>query len=561
MMRGVFPLVKLILRRDRVKLPIWIFAIVLTAVSMPLAMHATMGSASDLADLQQHMSSGSAILSLISGTFQLINGNAGLGSLTLIKAELFTAVLIAFFVGLLVIRHTRANEESGASEMILSGEVSRKAPLTAAILAAVSSLLIIVVLTALGMYFSVKGISGGWGRGAPTVWNGSWLFALEMGGIGLAFTGIAAIAAQLAGTSAGANAIFGGIIGLTYISRGIGDVFTKNLNEMNIWSWFSPFGWGEMTRSLTFANWKYLLIFAIMCPIFMVIGYFLLSKRDLGSGILPARKGRSRASKILRSKFGLAWHEQKTIFISWLIGNLVLVAVIGGMSNEIQGIYSGSDIMKGCIASLGGSTGSLIVKTMLVGMLTYVAAMTLAFAIQCFAKMRSDESSGRLEILLSTKTSRYFWLAKNVFLTLACSVLMLGLSGFVVAVSANLSGAPEQNIAGFTFGTMAYFPVMVLAAGIYVLLFGILPRLAGAICWALFSVFLFLQMFLSLFVVWLNLPKDFANFLPLGAFAKIASDSGTALDWQIFYVVLISGILLFLVGIIFWRQRDIKTGE
>ena len=229
-MRGVFPLVKLILRRDRVKLPIWIFAIVLTAVSMPLAMHATMGSASDLADLQQQMPSGSAILSLISGPFQLINGNAGLGSLTLIKAELFTAVLIAFFVGLLVIRHTRANEESGASEMILSGEVSRKAPLTAAILAPVSSLLIIVVLTALGMYFSVKGISGGWGQGAPTVWNGSWLFALEMGGIGLAFTGIAAIAAQLAGTSAGANAIFGGIIGLTYISRGIGDVFTKNLN-------------------------------------------------------------------------------------------------------------------------------------------------------------------------------------------------------------------------------------------------------------------------------------------------------------------------------------------
>ena len=136
---------------------------------------------------------------------------------------------------------------------------------------------------------------------------------------------------------------------------------------------------------------------------------------------------------------------------------------------------------------------------------------------------------------------------------------MLGLSGFVVAVSANLSGAPEQNIAGFTFGTMAYFPVMVLAAGIYVLLFGILPRLAGAICWALFSVFLFLQMFLSLFVVWLNLPKDFSNFLPLGAFAKIASSSASSSDWWLFAGTVFAGIVLLIFGLIFWRRRNLVS--
>lgn len=565
-MRGVWPLIKLILRRDRIKLPIWIFMIVIMMVSLPLAMHATAGTPQELAGLQAQFQSGSAVMNLITGPFQMINGKIGLGGLTLVKAELFTAVLMAFFATLLVVRHTRQNEELGATELIESAEVSRFAPLTAAIIVSLASIILIVILSALGIIFTVGGIAGGWGVGAPSVTSGAWLFSLEIGGVGLSFTAIAAVVSQLTDTSSSANSILGVIIGITYILRGIGDVIAKNaasgMPKMNVWSWLSPFGWGEATHSLTFAKWEYLWVPIIFSALLIPFSYFLLSRRDLGSGLLPSRRGRTHASGFLLSQIGLTWKLQRNIFLGWLIGSILLVAVIGGVANQITTVYSGSSAMKQTIQSLGGTSGALSISALLSGILVYVVLLVVAYCLQSLVKTRYEEASGHLENILATKTSRINWLLKHVVFAIIGAIVILMISGFVTALSANISGVtPALNLWDYSRNMLAYLPVAVAFVGIYVLCFGIIPRLATAVSWLLYVALICVEMFLSLFAALFHWSDSVKNFLPLQAFTKIFSGIANSNDWLAYLLTALIAVFAIILGLFFWRRRNIASDE
>ena len=94
--------------------------------------------------------------------------------------------LMAIFT---VIRRTRADEETGRTELLSSAVVGRAAPLAAAVTVAIGASLAIGVLIA----------AAGIGSGQDAA--GSIAFGAAMAGCGLVFAGVAAIAAQLAESS------------------------------------------------------------------------------------------------------------------------------------------------------------------------------------------------------------------------------------------------------------------------------------------------------------------------------------------------------------------------
>ncbi len=564
-MAGVWQYIKLILRRDRVKLPVWIAIILLFTISLPLAMRATTGSATELATLQSQFSSGNAVLNLITGPLETINGQLGLGGITMVKALVFMMILIAFFATLFVIRHTRQNEEIGAQELILSEKVSRFAPLTATLMVAFSAIALTTILSALGIFATINGTSGGWGGGAPSVWEGAWLFSLAIGGVGFAFAGIAAVVAQLTETSSTANGILGGIIGVAFLLRGVGDVFITDVAGVPTaaaWSWFSPFGWAQMTHSLTFARWWPLMIFAIFTFAAVAIAYVLLSRRDLGAGLLPARKGRARANKLLKSPFGLTWKLQRAMFLGWLFGTVAMSVVIGAMAQQINHIYSASVAMREMVGSLGGAnnSGSLILKTTLLGLLTYMVFMAVAFTIQSLGKLRAEESSGHLENLLATRISRWSWALKHIFAAFAGSAMILVPAGLSIAVAANISGVhPALDIWEFTRAALTHLPLVLAAIGIYVFFYGVAPRFAGAITWACYTVTIAVAMFGSLFAAlfhWLDWVDQLS---PVLLFSRIAASDATSGDWLAFWLTIVGALILFAIGLFFWRRRNLAS--
>ena len=80
-----------------------------------------------------------------------------------------------------MVRHTRADEEAGRLELVGSAAVGRQAPLTAALLAAVTANVAIALLTCL------------WLAALKLPAAGSAALALSIGGCGLVFAGVAAV--------------------------------------------------------------------------------------------------------------------------------------------------------------------------------------------------------------------------------------------------------------------------------------------------------------------------------------------------------------------------------
>src|SRR5262249_24928839 len=120
---------------------------------------------------------------------------SSLGSFTAWRDAAIAALLAGLMSIFIVVRHTRADEESGRLELVGGTAVGRHAALAAALVLAVGANLVIgVVMTAVHILL-----------GLPAV--GAILLAAGIVGSGLAFTGIAALTAQIGSTARSARGL------------------------------------------------------------------------------------------------------------------------------------------------------------------------------------------------------------------------------------------------------------------------------------------------------------------------------------------------------------------
>src|SRR3954468_16493689 len=154
-MAGTLELLRLALRRDRVMIPAWVLglgAAVLITVSSYAGLYATAASRREaVATLGRTP----ATLALYGRVYaDSVGGLVGwrLGGIALALAGLMGI--------LLVVRHTRAEEEAGRAELVGAGAVGRNAPLAAALLTAVLAsvaLGVVVVLAVLATGLELTG--------------------------------------------------------------------------------------------------------------------------------------------------------------------------------------------------------------------------------------------------------------------------------------------------------------------------------------------------------------------------------------------------------------------
>ena len=537
-MAGFWTLTRLILRRDRVKLPIWIGSIVLSLLAMVPMLKDIYGDSGSLAVLHQTFGTNPAGL-FLTGPMDAPT----FGALMTIETLLWWGLAIAFMNTLFIIRHTRHNEEIGAQELILSGRVHRRTGLFSALFVAFLANLIMAIFIGAGMSL----VSDSWSA------QSGWLYGLSLGLFGWVWAVIAALVVQLVESGRSANGILAGLIGLTFILRGIGDFLgttnAEGLVEPTWISTLSPFGWLQATRALTFPEWTPL-SFPVICTIILIpIAIWLLDIRDVGAGILPARKGRARARRWLTTNLGLAWRLQRAIFTGWLIGVIVMVITIGALVPQMASVYQSSDNMKALIVAMGGQ-GALI-PTFLSAMLSVIVLMVLAYAIQALSKLRGEEASGHLESILATKTSRFRWLVSHGSIILIGSVIMLTLAGALLAGAVTIWSNYEASIGEYILAGLSYFPVVGLFVGLYVLLFGLLPRTASLVTWLYFG-------FVT-FALWiapmLKLDQWIMN---LSVMSHLAAAPAEAIKWQPLLVLSVAALGGLFAGIAAFRRRDIQ---
>ena len=178
---GTGALVRLALRRDRVVLPVFV---VLLAVMVAASASATVKVYPDEASRVQ----AAVAINNTTSTLALygpIHDETSLGAISTFKMGIMGALAVAVLALFLVVRHTRAEEETGRLELLGATVVGRRAPLTAALLVAGGAGLVAGAGTALGLI----------AVGMPAA--GSLLMGLGFACLGIAFAAVAGLTAQL----------------------------------------------------------------------------------------------------------------------------------------------------------------------------------------------------------------------------------------------------------------------------------------------------------------------------------------------------------------------------
>lgn len=534
---GTWRLVRLNVRRDSIKLPIWIISIVaIVATSIP-AIEKFYSSFSS-----QVNHAASAAGSSIYRAFGGVPDGPSLGSSLMMETYVFTAILVAFMSTTAIIRHTRANEESGSAELIGSTVVGRYSSLMAALIVVfIANLEIGLLLTLVASLVNEFTLTAAFGFGMSFVM------------VGFAFAAIAAVAAQLSNSGRGANGLATMAIGGAFLLKAIGDGFASvngdGLSAASSWpSYLSPLGLSYQIFPFTQQNWWIFGVFAVGISLTVALAYFLLVRRDVGSGILPEKRGPATAPKRLLSVMGLSWRLQKGTFIGWAIFFIVFGFIFGGMVSEFEGFITGSDEGEEFLEMITQDT--TFVKGFFGFIVNYAGIMAVGYSLMVLLKMRTEESSGRLEFVLGSAVSRVKWVLSYLNIAFIGSAVLITTMAISSLVIFNATGGGGVSYMDTIKLGLMQLPAVVVFMSIAVLSFGLLPRVTVGLSWAMFiGVMLIVQL-----GAMLELPQWAINISP---FTHSPVAIGGDVDWKPLIIMLAIGLVFLVMGLYKFNNRDL----
>lgn len=465
---GTLDLVRLALRRDRFMLPAWAAVFVALAVASGAATRELYASTAALARAATAMNHNTAVMALYGPVYD----PTSLGAVAMLKAMGTGAAILGVVTIVLVVRHSRADEDAGRVELLGSGVVGRLAPITAAM--------------AVGVGFSVVvGLTSAFGTAATGLpVDGSLVFGLAWAGVGSAFAGIAALSAQVARSGRAAIGVAVGVLGVGYLLRSLGDTVGPR------WlSWLSPIGWGQQTRPFAGERWWVLLIPFAFAGAATAAAYALNGRRDLGAGLLPDKAGPSRAPRRLRSPSTLAWRLHRGVLAGWAVGFAAYGLVVGSVASTVDDLLN-NDTARDVVSRIGREHAPA--DSVLAAMLGVLAVVAAAYGLQVVGRLRAEELAGRAETVLATPAGRLRWASGHVVVALGGSALLMAVAGLATGVSHAVAIDDASEIGRVLLGASAYIPAVWVVVGIAVLAFGYLPRLTSA-GWVALVLFLLLS--------------------------------------------------------------------
>ncbi|MEJ2854342.1 MULTISPECIES: ABC transporter permease [unclassified Saccharothrix] len=529
-MTGTLALLRLALRRDRLLLPVWVIGLVGITLSTASAMGELYGTEALRQQIGVTAGSNPAFLAMLGPIYDYTT----IGGILAWRWGVFGALLIALMAMFLVTRHTRAEEETGRLELIGSTVTGRHAPLAAAVLLSALASLLIGVLIAVGLI--------GLGEGA----SGSFALGLAFTSAGWVFTGVGAVAAQLTESSRTGNAIAGGVLGVAYLLRAVGDAAGDAGPQ---WlTWLSPLGWVELVQAFADDRWWVLGLSVLLTVVLVGAAAVLVAGRDLTAGLLPTRLGPARAPASLGSAFGLAWRLQRGMLLGWTLSLFVLGAVYGAVARAVEDMLKANPALEKVMSQLGGS--GQIVDVYLASILGIIGLFSAIYVVQAVLRLRAEEADFRAEPVLATSVRRLSWVASHVvFATLGVAVVLAAAGLGAGLVHGARVGDVGGQVARLVGSALAHVPAVWVVAGIALLLFGLFPKLAS-MSWAFLVAFLVLGQLGPL----LDLDQWALDLSPFTHIPKVpgADLAATPLVW-----LTVVAAAFVAVGIGGFRRRDI----
>ena len=458
-MTGTWSLLRLVLRRDRLLMPLWVVCLAIA----PLGYLSSIKAAYPDAAARQHFYD----LNASSATFVVRNGplyGSSVGNLLAWQCG-FVPVVVGLIALLTVVRHTRTEEEAGRRELTGATVVGRHAGLAAAVLFSGGASLVYGIVVGLGVAAQGEPVAGAFALGLG--------FSLA----GWVFAGAGAVAAQLTWSASGARgsgsacwcwrsccgprgtaARRGGWRGCRRSagrtgcgrSRGSsgGSCSRRSSRRVRWWSWRS-----RCRRVATSAR---------RC-----------SRPGWG---VPA----ARAS--LRSPLALAWRLQRGTLLVWTVCLALVGLLMGGVARNVAEMMRDNKAVADVFSRVGG--GGAVTDAYLAGTMTLFGLAAAGYAVQATLKLRAEETAGRAEPVLATAVGRIGWALGHLTFALLGAAFLLAVTGLAMGSASGTSLVPAA---------LAQLPAVWVLAGLSALLIGFFPRFAAA-SWGLLGAFLLLSL-------------------------------------------------------------------
>jgi ABC-2 type transport system permease protein len=520
---GTASLVRLILRRDRIRLPVWILAILALVYSSAAAVQGLYSTQAELDAYARTMGESPAGIAF-SGPPTALNTTGGVTIFEVNQSAIIAVALMAIF---LVIRHTRAEEEAGRTELLRSTVVGRHAPAVAALLVVgAASVVVGVGVTALLISLDL-----------PV--SGSLAYGISLGLLGLAFTAVGACTAQVTSHARAAIGISLAVLGVSFVLRAVGDVGNGLI------SWLSPMGWMQAVRPFGDERWWPMLVLVAFTGIVLGAAAALTSHRDVGAGLVQPRRGPGVASPRLGTASGLAARLQRGSVIAWTAGAFVFGATFGAFGPEIEEFVKNQPDMAEYITQAGGAS---ILDSYFSTVLILLAIGISGFTVSSALRLRAEETSGRAEPVLATGLSRSRWTLGGLAVTVLGTLIVVGAGALGTGLLQGLTSGDMGEVPGLLWAGLAFAPAALVLGGLAVLMFGWLPRAAVA-TWAVLAI-CFVFAYLG---VLLDIPQWLLNLSPFEHVPGAPAETITATPLLMLTAVAVGLGALGLVG---FRRRD-----
>lgn len=524
---GMALLVRLVLRRDRIRLPLWIAGVsgllIASAASLPPVYP-------DQESIEQYVrlfGDNPALVAFAGPGYGFDDPN--LGVILVNETQTFACIAAALMSIFLVNRHTRAEEDAERTEVLRSSVVGRHAPTAAAVAVVSAANVVVAGVCAVGC------VALGYDAAGSVALAGS------VAACGLLFTAITAAAAQIAGGSRPTLGLASLALGAAFVLRAVGDIGDNAVR------WLSPMGWAQGVRAFADERWWVLGACVVFAGAVALGAFWLSTQRDLGSGMVAQRPGPPTASRRLVHPLGLAVRLQRGSVLGWALGLFLVGLVYGSIGQDVEEMMD-NEVFADVLAQAGGGD---IVDSFLATSMSMLALLGAGFAISSALRLRSEESAGRAEPILAATVSRNAWVWSHLTVALGGTVVVMAAGGLGIGLAYGYVVDDAGQIPRMLGAAVVTLPAVFALVGVAVALFGLVPRAALA-AWAALAVTVVVDMLGEL----LRLPAWTRQVSPLHHVPAVPAEELRLVPLAILLAV---AAVLVLIGMGGFRSRDLRT--
>lgn len=437
---GTAPLLRLALRRDRIRLTVWLALLTSLMAYTPGALEmAYPATEQRLARVNLMRTPAGTIM----GGPMFDGDPTTLGAMIANELMLTMIVATSILAILTVIRHTRRDEESGAAELVLSSVVGRHArTFTALILVGAVNTALTVTLT---MALAVNGLAV----------VDSAALSLGITSAAMVFAALAALTAQLWRQARTATGAAMGALALAVLVRGVGDVID---HSGSILSWCSPIAWAQQMRSFVDLRWWPLALLVLLTAALVVTAAALESRRQYDDGIIGS-SGERPDARAIPNVFVLHLILQRGQLIGWGVGLFLAGLAFGSMTKSLLDAAQDNQLLARMLA-VSGTDGVYTTMSQ------FLAAAVGAFVVSAVLRTFSDEQSGLSEPVLAAAVSRWQWLLTSVAAALSGAAALLFCAGLGNGLGAGLTVDEPALIWRLTLAALTFIPATAVLAAV-----------------------------------------------------------------------------------------------